>query len=732
MKLHNFLLAALALGASAMTASYSYGARLTIDDYCDLKIATPSGVKEMSPMADGQSYSCISDDGNSIEVYSYKTGKKISTLFSISNIKGEVKISEFDGYSISENEKVILLWNDTEKIYRHTFRAQYYVYDIARQTMKRVSDNGAQQGAVLSHDGRCVAYQRDNNIFISNLDYGTDYAVTTDGLRNNIINGTPDWGYEEEFGVLNTIRWSSDDNTLAYIRFDESKVPAYSFDNYRSFCDSDPLGDPYPEAYTYKYPLAGYPNSIVSVHAYDLNTKTTKKMDLPIGEKDYVPSMEFDGGGKNLMVMILNRDQNHLDLYRVNPGSTVAHKVLTQESKAWLSPQAYQMVDYGKNSFVIGSEQSGYRHLYLYDYSGNLLRQLTSGNFNVTEYYGYDTKRGIYYIQTTSLGAINRNVASTDGKSMKLLHNEAGTESAWFSRNFDYYLRSYSNSTTPPVYEIYASGGKKIMTVEDNAEYAAKYSGAPKMEFTKVRNAAGEDMNAYIIKPVDFDASKQYPLMMYQYNGPDSQEVLNKWRMEGIFYIASQGYVVAAVDGRGTGNRSREWANAVYCHLGEYETADQLAGAKEISALPYVDSERTSCFGWSYGGYMTLMELSDPACKFKCGVSMAPVTDWRWYDSIYTERYMTTPQQNESGYDRASAMDRTPNLRGRLLIMSGTSDDNVHYYNTLKYTSKLNYEGTVFDMMSFTGFEHSLRMCNARSRLFAKVADFLNTNLKNE
>lgn len=727
MKPTHFILTALGIVAAG---SPVFAAPLTIDDYCDVEISAPAGVKEMIPMADGESYSCISDDGNSIEVFSYKTGKKTSTIFSISAVKGDLKISEFDGYRISDNGKVILLWNDSEKIYRHTFRAEYYVYDVMRQTLKRVSSGGAQQGAVLSHDGRSVAYQRDNNIYISNLDYGTDNPVTTDGQRNKIINGTPDWGYEEEFGIINTIRWSADDNTLAYIRFDESNVPAYSFDNYRSFCDSDPLGDPYPEAYTYKYPLAGYPNSIVSVHAYDLNSKSTKKMDLPIGETDYVPSMEFDGRGENLMVMVLNREQNHLDLYRVNPGSTVARRVLSQTSKAWLSPQAYQMVDYEKDTFVIGSEESGYRHIYLYDYNGNLQRQLTKGDFNVTEYYGHDAKRGLYYVQTTSLGAVNRNVAAVDGKSLRLLHNVEGTESAWFSRNFDYYLRSYSNTLTPPVYEIYTSGGKKILTVEDNAEYARKYAGAPKMELTKVKNAIGEEMNGYIIFPADFDASRKYPLMMYQYNGPDSQIVLNKWQMDGGYYIASQGYIVAAVDGRGTGNRSREWANAVYCNLGEFETADQLAGAKEIAALPYVDAERMACFGWSYGGYMTLMELTAPGNPFKCGVSMAPVTDWRWYDSIYTERYMRTPQQNSSGYDRASAMNRTESLKGRLLIMSGTSDDNVHYYNTLKFSSKLNYEGKIFDMMSFTGFEHSLRMCNARARLYAKVADFLNTNLK--
>lgn len=711
------------LGASA--------SQLTIDDYCDLKLSTPLSVKEMTPMPDGISYSCISDDEKEIELFSYKTGKKISTLFSIDGIKGDVKISDFDGYEVSANGKKILLWNSSEKIYRHTFRAEYYVYDIMRSTLAKVSDKGLQQGATISHDGRMVAYQRDNNIFISNLDYATDVSITTDGKINEIIYGTPDWGYEEEFGVINTIRWSNDDNTLAFIRFDESNVPAYSFDNYRSYCDSDPDKDFYPKSYTYKYPLAGFPNSIVSVHSYNLNTKTIKKMDLPISDTDYVPSLEFDGKGENLMVMIVNRDQNRMTLYKVNPGSTVSNPVITQTSKAWLSPSAYQMVSYNDNDFVIGSEESGYCHLYQYSYNGTLLRRLSEGNFNITQYYGYDAKRGLHYVQTTSLGAVNRNLASIDNKgNIHLLNNEEGWENAWFSHDFSYYLRSYSNSVTPPVYTIHSSNGKELLTIEDNAEYAKKFADAPKMTLLKVKNAIGEEMNAFMILPSDFDPNRSYPLMMYQYNGPDSQQVMNQWRMEGIFFIASQGYVVATVDGRGTGFRSREWANAVYCNLGKYETDDQLAGADYFASLPFIDSNRTSCFGWSYGGYMTLMELSNHSCKFKCGVSMAPVTDWRFYDSIYTERYMLTPQQNEVGYNAASALDKTEMMNKRLLIMSGTSDDNVHYYNTLKYTSKLNYEGTIFDMMSYAGFEHSLKMCNARTRLFAKIVDFLNNNLR--
>ncbi len=721
-RLTNILLASCAAASTAVPAL-----ALTPEDYCDPKITAPAAITAMRPLADGSTYAAISADKSSIEVFSYRTGKKTGVLFSLSGVKGDVKIDSFDGYTVSGNGKKILLWNNVEKIYRHSFTADYYVYDVARETLKRVSDGGRQRGATLSHDGRMVAYTRDNNIYISNLDYGTDNAITTDGKVNEIIYGTPDWGYEEEFGVVNTMRWSGDDNTLVFMRFDESKVPTYSFDAYKSYCEDGADEDLYPARYNYKYPLAGYPNSVVSLYAYDLNNRTTKKMDLPLKETDYIPSVEF--AGERVMAMVLNRDQNHLTLYSVNPGSTVAKAILTEKSEAWLAPDAYQMVSYEKDYFVIGSERSGYRHLYKYSYAGSLIGAITKGDFNVTAFYGVDAK-GNTYVQCTKLGAVCRNVARVDRKGgMTLLHDRTGFESASFSSDFSFYVRTYSNASTPTQYTLWTAGGSKVADLQLNEEYAAKYASAPKKELLKVKNAAGQEMNAYIIKPVDFDPSKKYPLVTYQYNGPDSQQVLDRWSMEGVYYLAAQGYIVACVDGRGTGNRSREWANCVYKRLGKYETEDQIAGARYFASLPYVDASRMACFGWSYGGYMTLMELTAADTPFKAGVAMAPVTDWRYYDSIYTERYMLTPQQNEAGYNEASAMLRTKNLKSKLLIMSGTSDDNVHFYNTVKYVSKLNAEGTLCDMMAYAGFEHSLPMCNARTMLFRKIASFLDKNL---
>lgn len=705
-------------------------AGLTAKEYCDLSINQPAGIREMRPLADGKTYSAVSKDGRSIDIYSYATGKKTGTLFSLDEVKGDLKIDSFDGYQVSDNGRKIMLWNNKSGIWRYSFTAEYYVYDTMRSTMQRVSSNGPQRGATMSHDGLRVAYVRDNNVYLSNLDYKTDIAVTTDGVVNKISYGAPDWVYEEEFGVQCTLCWSGDDQTLCFMKWDESKVPEYSFDSYRSFYDKDPLGQPYPQTFSYKYPLPGYDNSVVSVLAYDINSRNIKTMDLQMKADDYIPNLQFDGKGERLMVMKLNRNQNDLQILSVNPASTVATQVYAEQSKTWLSDRVYTMVDYGKDSFIIASQKSGWTHLYEYAYNGKLLRQITNGDFNVTAYYG-KSPAGAHYMQTTKLGAVNRNVASVDAKGvMKLLHDTPGWETCQFSADMSYYIRNWSDLNNPPQYTLWSTAGKMVSELEMNREYASRYASAPKYELTTVKNAEGQDMNAMVMKPSDFNAGKKYPLMMWQYNGPESQEVTNKWHLDGLNFIAQQGYLVGIVDGRGTGARSEEWCKCVYMQLGKYETLDQIAGAKGLAALPYVDESKMSLFGWSYGGYMTLMEMTADNSPFKCGVAMAAVTDWKWYDSIYTERFMRTPGQNEAGYASSSALGRSDNLKGRLLIMSGSNDDNVHFYNTLMYTSKLTYEGHLFDMMVFTGQEHSLRRGNLRTQLYSKVLDFLDNNLK--
>ena len=703
---------------------------LTPEDFCSPELNKPKTIKEMRPLKDGEYFAAVSDDGRSIEKYSYKTGQPIATLFSIDAIKGEVKINDFDGYEMSDNEKKILLWNNTRKIYRNSFSADYYVYDVLRSTLRPVSSGGSQRGAVISHDGRMVAFTRDNNIFISFLDYGSEKQITTDGKNNAIINGVPDWGYEEEFGITNTMIWNKDDSMLAYMKFNETSVPVYGFDKYEGYDPQNPLGPLYPERYSYKYSLPGYPNAEVQVLCYNISLENTKQMDLNLRDK-YVPLLSFDGKGVNLMAMVLNRDQNFMEFYRINPNSTVANLILTERSDTWLSPSAYQLIEFYDNSFIFGSQRTGYRHLFEYDYNGNLLRQISKGEWNVTDYYGKD-KLGNHYLQTTIRGAVNRNVIRVDAKgAIKILNDLDGTEYAQFNSDKTYFIRKYSDVRTPPQFSICESGGKMIKMLEDNESYAFKYKDAPKKELLVVKNESGQDMNSFIIKPIDFDQTKRYPLLMYQYNGPESQEVLNEWKMDGIYYIASQGYIIGCVDGRGTGNRNSDWTGCVYKELGKFETEDQLAGARYFSGLPFVDSQRTACFGWSYGGYMTLMEMASEKSEFKAGIAMAPVTDWRFYDSIYTERYMLTPGQNQAGYDISSALLKAQNLKGNLLIMSGSNDDNVHLYNTLHYTSKLTSCAKNFDMMVFAAQDHSLKTGNYRTELYKKIVKYLNLNVKN-
>lgn len=704
-------------------------AELTISDYCDPNLATPKKIKDITPLPDGESFAAISDDGRAIEKFSYKTGKKTGEIFNLSDVKGDLKINEFEGFKVSDNGKKILLWNKSEKIYRYSFRAEYFVFDTFRSTLARVSDKGLQRGATMSHDGRFVAYERDNNIWISNLDYKTDQAITQDGEIGKIINGIPDWSYEEEFDMLTAMRWNKDDTVLAFLKFNESEVPQYRFDLYKGYCNEDPLGDLYPDSYGYKYMLPGFKHSVVSVHAYNLDNRTTKKMDIPMAEDDYIPSIEFGEDQTRLMVTVLNRDQNSLKLYNVNPGSTVAKQIISEESSTWISPDVYQTTTYNTTDLVFLSEKSGQKHLYIYDYNGNLKRTLTKGDYNVTAYYGCDAK-GVHYLQATNLGPTMRSVVSIDTKgALKNLSGNTGTSSAAFSSDMAYFVKTFSSATTPTQYTICSSSGTKLSELEMNSSYAEKYKSAPKMEFLQVKNAVGEDMNAFVIKPLNFDANKKYPLLMYQYNGPGSQEVLDKWKMEGIFYLASQGYVVACVDGRGTGNRNNEWTKCVYLKLGDLETKDQLAAVNYFASLPYIDNKRLACFGWSYGGYMTLMEAGAKGSPLKAGVAMAPVSDWRFYDGIYTERYMRTPQANATGYSSSSSLNLTENVKARLLLISGTDDDNVHIYNTLKYASKLSSEGQVCDMMVYAGYEHSLRMCDARVQLFRKINDFLHHNL---
>jgi dipeptidyl-peptidase-4 len=688
-----------------------------------------SAPKAMTYMPDGVTYLELSSDGKTIVRYDIKTGKQTEVFFDVANAR-ETKLSSIEGFTLSPDASKIMVWVNRQDIYRRSYTAEYYVYEVRSRLLRPLSHEfKKQQAPIFSPDSRMVAFVVDNNVYVAKLDYETEVAVTTDGKRNEIINGVPDWTYEEEFSTNVSMSWAPDNSTLCFLKYNESQVPMYSFPVYEGSCDPKKEYAYYPGQYTYKYPVAGETNSKVTLHSYDIETRKVKDIALPDSKIEYIPSIEYQPEGTSLIVSTLNRDQNRFEIYSVNPKSTVVKSIYVEESKAWILPETYEDLYLGKDYFVVMSSRSGYTHLYAYSYTGSQLRAITSGQYDVTAYYGADAL-GNHYYQTATPTPMDRTIHSVNKKGVVTdIANQKGTTGAKFTPNMDYMLMSYSNANTPSVYTIATAAGKTLRTLVDNSSYAAKYSNLPKKEFFTM-TSDGNTLNGYMIKPTDFNESKKYPVVMFQYSGPGSQQVLNKWAMDWDFYFAKQGYIVICVDGRGTGGRGRAFSDVVYKQLGKYETIDQLAAARYAANLPYVDAKRIGIFGWSYGGYETLMAASADGALYAAAVAVAPVTDWRYYDTIYAERYMLTPQQNESGYNAAAPINRVAKLACPLLIMSGTADDNVHHVNTLQYVSNLQSVGGLCDMFIFPNMNHSINYCNARAVVYAKMLDYFNKTMK--
>ncbi len=694
----------------------------TLSEECD-----PKSISQMVSSADGECYYQLKEDGSAIIKYNYKTGQVVETIFNSQTLKS-VPSQSWDGFELSKDESKLLIYKDKTPIYRHSFEADYYVYDIKRNNLKHVSDKGLIQGAVFSPDGLMVAYVYDNNIYLRKLDYDSEVAVTKDGEKNAIINGIPDWVYQEEFGVLNSLTFSADNQLLCFEQWNESEVGEYNFPLYQGAENPNKKYALYPGAFSYRYPKAGTKNSKVTVFSYNVDNRTLLPMQLP-SDAYYVPYIKFGAGGK-LMVMTLDRDQRQLKLYSANPRSAVSTMIYHDEAKSWIEINAIiPNVRFYENQFVIPSERSGYCHLYAYSNAGSLIKQITIGDYDVTSFYGYDEKTKTYYFQSTVDGAVNRTVCSIDAKStLSKLSPKVGYNNAIFSNDFNYYVIDHSELGVPDQYTLY-SGGKKVRDLELNQSYGTRYASAPKRElFTFSDN--GLSYNGYMIKPLDFNPAMKYPVILSQYSGPNSQKVLNKWVLDWEQYAAQMGYIVVCVDGRGTGGRGVDWKSKVYLNLGKYEALDQIVTARYMATLPYVDANRIGIYGWSYGGFETLMAMSQTDSPFACGVAIAPVTDWRYYDTIYTERYMHTPQSNASGYNASSAVALAGSLKGRLLLMAGTADDNVHFSNTLEYASALSAQDKMFDMMVYPNMNHSINTGNVRLTLYRRVLDHFDTYLK--
>lgn len=731
---HSFHRLLLALTILLITTLSISAQQLPLSDILSGKYQ-PKAVRDVRPMADGESYSCLSDDYRKIEKHSFKTGELVETLFSADDARGAT-IRSIEGYIISPDEKTILIETNRQRIYRRSATSVYYIYNVKNHTLAPLSNGGPQECPKFSPDGNQIAFVRENNLFLVKLLFNNaEVQVTKDGAPNSIINGKPDWVYEEEFSMNQSFDFSADSGVLAWVRYDESEVKTFSFPWYRGCHPAMDDYALYPGEFVYKYPKAGERNSKVQVMTFDIKSRVTRTMDVPADE--YIPRIQFSGEKDRLMVMTLNRHQNQLNLYAVNARSTTSQLILRLEDKRYIDEPCYDHVDFSGDYFVMLSEQDGYQHLYLYTSGGQLVKQLTSGEFEVTHYYGHDAAGKTFYFASNEGSPLEQYIYKVDvsGKRTKLSADK-GFNSAIFSKDCQYYLNTYSSLTTPPVYSLCSSSGKVLKTIEDNSALKSSLGALPlgQTELFTLTTADGIELNGWMVKPHDFSPNRQYPVLMYQYSGPGSQEVHNSFSngfLGGLMWehhLAEKGYIVVCVDGRGTGGRGSDFKRCTYLKMGDLESRDQVETAIWLSKQPYVDPSRIAIWGWSFGGFNTLMALSEGRNVFNCGVAVAPVTDWRFYDTVYTERFMRTPQENPSGYD-CSPLHRYDRLHGDLLLIHGLADDNVHFQNTAELTEALVQSGHQFDMQIYTNRNHSIYGGQTRHHLITRMEKFLDGHL---
>ncbi len=693
----------------------------------------------LKPMLDGEHYTQISKDHKRIVKYSFKTGKEVATIFDVATARNHT-LKSFDDYIMSPDESLILIQTETKPIYRRSFTAVYYLYNVKNRTLDPLSNNGPQQVPLFSPDSHQIAFVRNNNIYLIKLLFGnSESQVTKDGEYNKVLNGIPDWVYEEEFGFNRAFDFSADSRMIAYIRFDESQVPMFSFPWYKGMAPEKKEYATYPGSYNYKYPKAGVSNSKVSIHTFDIKSHVTRKMELPIDSDGYVPRIKFTDDPEKLAIMTLNRHQNRFDLYMANPRSAICKVAIRDEAEQYIKEQAYSDIVFYPEHIVLMSERDGYNHLYLYTIGGNLVKQITKGNFEVKEFLGWDQKANAFYYTSNEESPLRTAVYKIDGKGKKTkLSTRTGTNSALFSKNLNYYINTYSSAQTPTLITLNNNKGQEMVTLLDNKELKSKIAqlNMPTKEFFTFKTKEGVELNGWMMKPANFNPSKKYPVIMHQYSGPGSQQVLDKWGIGsfsdgGMFeaVMCDKGYIMVCVDGRGTGGRGAAFEKCTYLSIGVKEAIDQAQAAKYLSTLPYIDGSRIGIWGWSYGGYNTLMSMSEGSGAFKAGVAIAAPSDWRFYDTVYTERFMRTPKENGDGYNSSSAIARVHQLKGKLLLIHGSADDNVHFQNFMEYNEALIQANIQFETQIYTNRNHSIFGGNTRNHLMNRVANFFLQNL---
>ena len=702
--------------------------KITIDEMYNGTFRA-KGMDELQSLKNTNQYTVLNADRQSrsmqIDLYDFATLKKVSTLI---DTKSHKELSAgIDSYTFSASEKMILLACNTNQIFRHSFTADYYLYDIAAKKLKKLFDFQVQE-PTFSPDGTKIAYAKENNLYVYDLVAATSTPITTDGQKNSIINGITDWVYEEEFAFVKAFDWSADSKKVAYIRFDESQVPEFSMSMFGK--------DLYPSMQTFKYPKAGEKNAIVSLHVYDVIANAVKNINLGNYNDFYIARMKWTNDANILSAQVLNRHQDNLDLVFIDGNSGAAKVVLNEKDKAYVDVTD-NLTFLKDNSFIWTSEKDGFNHIYLYDKNGKLKNQVTTGKWEVTNYYGLDEKTKTVFYQSVENGSINRDVyrIGLDGKNKVRLSNAVGTNAATFSPNFQYYINTFSSAAQPTTYTLNeAKAGKQVQVIESNETLATKLKNynLPAKEFFVLKTDKGNELNAWIIKPKDFDPSKKYPVFMYQYSGPGSQQVNNEWNSTDDYWfmmLSQQGYIVACVDGRGTGFKGADFKKVTQLQLGKYEVEDQIDAAKVIGNYPFVDKTRIGIFGWSYGGFMSSNCIMKGNDVFKMAIAVAPVTNWRFYDSVYTERYMQTPQENASGYDTNSPINHVDKLKGKFLLIHGSGDDNVHVQNSMQMMEALIQGNKQFDSQIYPDNNHGIYGGKTRIQLYTKMTNFIKENL---
>ena len=674
------------------------------------------GISGIASLKNGENYVVIEPTG--IAKYSYKTSQK----------EGTVVEGRFESYIFSDDESKILLLKESEPIYRHSFLGKFDVKDLKSGKIINLNNGKFVQEPTFSPDGTKVAFIADNNLFYQDLNTGTITQITTDGKKNHILNGLADWVYEEEFGHAKLYEWTKNSDAIVFVKSDESEVPEMYIPIYGKQL--------YPSEMRFKYPKAGEKNSVVSAQLFRLDSGKTMPLNLSAFKNYYIPNVYKTAKADEIILITSGRTQNASDVLKVNTKTGNVQKLFTESDEKWIDTDNVTLEFLDDNSFIWGSERDGNRHLYWYDQNGKLKKQITKGNWEVTDYYGYNPKTKEVFVQTTEKGSINKVVSKVNietGKS-NIVSNSEGTNSANFSGNYNYFIETSSSATKPYTFILKDGNGKTVKELQNNNDQLKKLQGDNWVakEYFTIPNEAGDQMNAWIMKPKNFDPNKKYPLFMYQYSGPGSQSVSNSWDAgNGLWFnhLVQQGYIVACVDGRGTGYKGTQFKKVTYLNLGKYEIEDQIAAAKWFGKQSYIDQSRIGIFGWSFGGYMASLALTKGADVFKTGIAVAPVTNWRYYDSVYTERFLRTPQENAKGYDENSPTEFANLLKGKFLLIHGTADDNVHFQNSMEFSEALIQNKKQFEFMAYPDKNHGIFGGQTRPQLYKKMTDFILENL---